>query len=590
MLDLGLRCCCWAPAPFLAQASAVPSVSQPWGLNGRLRKPLSCLQQRATALHNADARKEVVQVVALQHALFRRSARRVVLVTLYGYSFFLARCRAWGWMLVVGAVSAHLLLAGFWMTSALVRSRLDFRRTQKASSGSWVLVCAAPGKAVLRKVSSVCSSLRFRYHGQQYELQGVGADLSGTAVPQPTEPLPTLLERRSHGGLGAIAVEERQEQFGSNDYRIAVPPVRSLVLSRLLRPIFLFELASVFVWGLDGYWQFTVLSLGTLMCFEVGAAMARHKSLAQLRAAASPSKQVLVLRSGVWISKPSVDLVPGDIIQVHPDKDVPCDALLLDGSATVSEAALSGESGPVAKFAVPPEARSLHTWDAHHFLYAGTKVLAVQGSKEVASCICAVVKTGFHCKQGMLMRRAMASQESIRDKDTLKVVLLLLGFATFAALQIVTRGKGEHVWLKISIILSFVIQPTLPLLMTYAVQRTLEVLRTKDIICAEPLRVLEAASMSTCLFDKTGTLTTDKLETAGIMLPHLFTEAERSYLDCLAPLQDLQLTTPAHQILWHCQNVMLESGKLLGDPLETAVLEDLGDLFSPLHEKWHVNL
>ena len=482
---------------------------------GRIWKPGHARRSRqlAVARHQADGSKEFIKVVVAESAGFRRTGRRILIVTLYGCSTALAWCMSWGWLFFAGAVSAHLLLVGFWMTSAWVRYHLDFREAKDVRSGSWVLILTGPGKAALRKLS--VSSKRFRYHGQQYELQGAGRDVCAIVTPQSQEPVLSLSQRYSNGGLEDCDVEARRQKYGSNDYRIAVPTIRHLVLLRLLRPIFLFELASVFLWGLDGYWQFTLLSLGTLVCFEVGAAMSRHKSLAQLRATATASEQVSVLRSGHWVLKPAAELVPGDIIQVRKEMDMPCDALLLDGSATASEAALSGESAPVTKSKTLPEPRNPDESDMHSILFAGTQVLAVRGNQDDTWCASAVLKTGFHCKQGLLMRRAIASQESIRDKDTLKVVLLLLCFATLAALQVVIHGKRNDAWLKTSIILSFVIQPTLPLLMTYAVQRALDVLRTKDIICGEPLRVLEAASMSTCLFDKTGTLTSDKLEVAG---------------------------------------------------------------------------
>jgi len=584
MLDLGLPCCS-GRACRLAGYAEVPSLLPPRSLSScgakQRSRRISRLSQPCVIRKSIEGRyQDAVEVVALRPAAFRRTARRVALVMLYGVSIIFAR-RSWGWLLAAGTITAHLFLAGFWITSAWARCRLDFRRTAKASSGSWVLVLPEPGKAALRKLWPLSSELRFRYHGQHYKLLEMGArgaNLLAAAVPQKSETLLILCQRR-HEGLTEAEATERRRQYGSNDYRIAVPQVRQLVLSRLLRPIFLFELASVFLWGLDGYWQFTVLSLGTLLCFEVGGAMSRHKSLAQLRATASASKEVFVLRSGEWILKAAVDLVPGDIMQVQPNSEVPCDALLLDGSATVSEAAFSGESAPVAKSAVLPEARKPEARDAHHFLYAGTRVLAAR-AKQDAACTCAVLQTGFHCKQGLLMRRAIASQENIRDKDTLKVVLLLLGFASIAALQIAFHGKGSNGWLKISIILSFVIQPTLPLLMTYAVQRAMEVLRTKEIICAEPLRILEAASMTTCLFDKTGTLTSDKLEAAGVMLPQQFAEATGS-LGRLTPLRDLSPTEPAHQILQSCHSATMENGKLLGDPLEIAALEDLGALELP---------
>jgi magnesium-transporting ATPase (P-type) len=50
-----------------------------------------------------------------------------------------------------------------------------------------------------------------------------------------------------------------------------------------------------------------------------------------------------------FVVKESVDLVPGDIIEVPQDNKMPCDLLLLSGSCIMNEAMLTGESIPVIK-------------------------------------------------------------------------------------------------------------------------------------------------------------------------------------------------------------------------------------------------
>lgn len=49
----------------------------------------------------------------------------------------------------------------------------------------------------------------------------------------------------------------------------------------------------------------------------------------------------------------SGELVPGDLIQVPEGLSLPCDILLLSGSAIVNEAMLTGESIPVLKNNLP---------------------------------------------------------------------------------------------------------------------------------------------------------------------------------------------------------------------------------------------
>jgi len=45
----------------------------------------------------------------------------------------------------------------------------------------------------------------------------------------------------------------------------------------------------------------------------------------------------------------SNELVPGDVIKIPDDVMLPCDLVLLNGSAIINEAILTGESIPVMK-------------------------------------------------------------------------------------------------------------------------------------------------------------------------------------------------------------------------------------------------
>ena len=49
----------------------------------------------------------------------------------------------------------------------------------------------------------------------------------------------------------------------------------------------------------------------------------------------------------------SSELVPGDVIKVPDHTILPCDSILLNGSAIINEAMLTGESIPVIKASLP---------------------------------------------------------------------------------------------------------------------------------------------------------------------------------------------------------------------------------------------
>jgi len=49
----------------------------------------------------------------------------------------------------------------------------------------------------------------------------------------------------------------------------------------------------------------------------------------------------------------SLDLVPGDIIEIEDNMTMPCDAILMNGQVIVNESMLTGESIPVLKMPLP---------------------------------------------------------------------------------------------------------------------------------------------------------------------------------------------------------------------------------------------
>lgn len=66
----------------------------------------------------------------------------------------------------------------------------------------------------------------------------------------------------------------------------------------------------------------------------------------------APPVDIQVLRSKKWETIKSTELVPGDICFVKREKRdylLPCDLLLLSGTAITNEAMLTGESTPQLK-------------------------------------------------------------------------------------------------------------------------------------------------------------------------------------------------------------------------------------------------
>ena len=74
-----------------------------------------------------------------------------------------------------------------------------------------------------------------------------------------------------------------------------------------------------------------------------------------------------------------MELVPGDIIEVPNNMILPCDLIILTGSAIMNESMLTGESVPIIKTALPytDDIFNFQT-DSKYILYSGSKVITTR--------------------------------------------------------------------------------------------------------------------------------------------------------------------------------------------------------------------
>ena len=103
------------------------------------------------------------------------------------------------------------------------------------------------------------------------------------------------------------------------------------------------------LWLLDEYWYYSLFTLFMLFIFEGTVVMQRLQNMKRLRAMRVAPQEIQVHRYGKWMKTTSDELHPGEIVLLKKNKDkakslIPCDLLLISGSAVVNEAILTGES------------------------------------------------------------------------------------------------------------------------------------------------------------------------------------------------------------------------------------------------------
>lgn len=314
------------------------------------------------------------------------------------------------------------------------------------------------------------------------------------------------------------------------------------------------------------------------------------------------------------------------------EKLVPCDLLLLRGTCIVNEAMLTGESSPQMK-----EAIEIHKGDEQavfslgsgvsgdtevrsHVVFGGTKIIQQSFFKQRPSstsdspnsqeqtpsealvhvpkppdkgCLAFVLRTGFETSQGQLMRTILFATKRVTagDAETAAFIAILLVFAVFASAFVLREGLQDDtrnrfkLLLHCIMIVTSVVPPELPMELSLAVTNSLAALSRSLIYCTEPFRIPYAGKVTVCCFDKTGTLTSDDLVLHGVVFPSGGKAISSKGDD---PVEDIVpasgLNGPTLWVMATCQSLMNVEGKVVGDPMERAVMEGIGWIVIPGNE------
>jgi manganese-transporting P-type ATPase len=426
------------------------------------------------------------------------------------------------------------------------------------------------------------------------------------------EPKPLLEKFQNSKGITKQSELTRLEQYyGMNTFDIPVPTFMELFQEHAVAPFFVFQIFCVGLWMLDEYWYYSLFTLFMLVAFESTVVWQRQRTLNEFRAMSIKPYDVWVYRLGKWTETTSDRLLPGDLVSVGRTKDdsgVACDMIMVEGTAIVNEAMLSGESTPLLKDSIqlrpsdaPVEPEGL---DKNALLWGGTKVLQVtHGTTEANEkphlssgvpmppdngAVAIVLKTGFETSQGSLVRTMIFATErvSANNVEALLFILFLLVFALAASWYVWDEGvrkdrKRSKLLLDCVLIVTSVVPPELPMELSLAVNTSLAALAKMAIFCTEPFRIPFAGRIDIACFDKTGTLTGEDLVVEGIAGLGLGRtgvdtpqEADGAHSH-MTQVQDAGIETTLVLATAHAL-VKLDDGEIVGDPMEKATVAALG--------------
>ena len=326
-------------------------------------------------------------------------------------------------------------------------------------------------------------------------------------------------------------------RYGANSIPMQPPSFFELLVQHAMAPFFVFQMFCIALWCLDEYWYYSLFTLFMLVLFESMVIFRRISQTGDLLTTRPPVPSVWSYRDGAWVAIAGDDIVPGDIISIptlrtappyvfNPAQTlpsasasaadsaadvstplehvVPCDAVLLHGSAVVNEAILTGESlpqvkdglwdaddvsdmmnalsagGAAAAAAGASVSLDLATRHRRHALFAGTKVLMVTdgeynelnspyitnsnnnaessltvNTSELLSLPppppdsglpAVAVRTGFTTTQGSLLRTIIASSSSSSSSsspEALAFIGVLLICACVSAYYVLDAGLND---------------------------------------------------------------------------------------------------------------------------------------------------
>ncbi len=337
--------------------------------------------------------------------------------------------------------------------------------------------------------------------------------LRQAAVATPQTVLDSL--HTTDQGLSAQQADRVRAQVGGNDIEQEKPQPWWLLLWHCYRTPFdlLLSLLAV-VSFLTGDLRATAV-ISAMVCLSVSLRFVQelksHRAADQLKALVS--NKAMVLRPDQSPQDiPVRDLVPGDVISLSAGDMIPADCRVLQAKDLfVAQAAMTGESLPVEKFAHDADAHLRSPMDLDNIVFMGTNV--VSGTAHVV-----VVATGQRSYFGDLAMRLTQTDRAPTQfqAGVNKVAWLLIRFMmVMVPLVLLVNGLTKGNWVEAALFaLSIAVGLTpemLPMIVTSTLAKGAVRLSQQKVVVKRLDAIQNFGAMDVLCTDKTGTLTQDKI-------------------------------------------------------------------------------
>ena len=387
-------------------------------------------------------------------------------------------------------------------------------------------------------------------------------------------------------GLDEAEVERRREKYGANRLRqkkqrsvwaIVVAQFKSLVVVLLLG-------ASLAAFAFGQFVEGLAIAVALVINAVIGF-VTEFKAMRSMEALQRIGRTTaMVRRGGERMEIDAADLVPGDMVILGEGEIVPADLRMVDVDVLqCNEAALTGESAPVAKSADPLDDEEAPLAERQNMAFSGTAVTRGEG-------LGVVVATGAATEIGQISKMVEEADDTStpleRRLERLgqRLIYLVLVIGVYVAISGIAAGKDLFLMVETAIILAIAAVPEgLPIVATVALGRGMWRMARRNAL-VKRLSAVETLGATTVIFtDKTGTLTENRMALRRVALPDgdvdvVFGGDGVAFQQDGHPIDpaDLEGLGAALRVGVLCSNAELDGdngGDVRGDPTEVALLE-----------------